>query len=113
MQEDRMRQAIDLVDERVPIRIDSESFRLDQKGDAQSHTFRPQSGEIELNVWVYDCYSTSGTDADGTKVGEVVIVGQSNWGGSLEILVIVRPFFHDSLTTDPYAESLVNAWVTV
>ena len=112
MQEDRMRQAIDLVDERVPIRIDSESFRLDQKGDAQSHTFRPQSGEIELNVWVFDCYSTSGTNADGTKVGEVVIVGQSNWGGSLEILVIVRPFFHDGLTTDPYAESLVNAWIT-
>ena len=60
-----MRQAIDLVDERVPIRIDSEAFRLDQKGDAQSHTFRPSSGDVELNVWVYDCYTTSGTDQMG------------------------------------------------
>ena len=66
MQEARMRQAIDLVDERVPIRIDSDAFRLDQKGEAQSHTFRPTSGEIELNVWVYDCSITSGTDPEGT-----------------------------------------------
>ena len=40
LQESRMRQAIDLVDERIPIRIDSEAFRLDQKGEAQQHTFR-------------------------------------------------------------------------
>ena len=113
MQEERMRQAIDLVDERIPFRIDSESFRLQQKGDAESHTFRPESGEIELNVWVFDCYSTSGTDKDGTKVGEVVILGQSSWGGTLNLLVIVRPFFHDSLTTDPYSESIVNQWLVV
>ena len=111
MQESRMRQAIDLVDERVPIRIDSEAFRLDQKGDAQSHTFRPSSGDVNLNVWVYDCYTTSGTDPEGTNVGEVVVVGQSNWGGTVELLVVVRPFFHDGLITDPYAESLVNAWI--
>ncbi|MDP7379462.1 MAG: AAA family ATPase, partial [Pirellulaceae bacterium] len=30
--------AIDLVDERVPIPIDSDAFRLEQKGDAQTHT---------------------------------------------------------------------------
>ena len=109
-----MRQAIDLIDERIPpIRIDSEAFRLDQKGDAQSHTFRPSSGDVELNVWVFDCYATSGTDPEGTNVGEVVIVGQSSWGGTAELLVIVRPFFHDGLTTDPYAESLVNAWIDV
>lgn len=114
MKESRMRQAIDLIDERIPpIRIDSEAFRLDQKGDAQSHTFRPSSGDVELNVWVFDCYATSGTDPEGTNVGEVVIVGQSSWGGTVELLVIVRPFFHDGLTTDPYAESLVNAWIDV
>ena len=111
MQESRMRQAIDLVDERVPIRIDSEAFRLDQKEDAQPHTFRPSSGDVELNVWVYDCYTTSGTDPDGTRVAEVVVVGQPNWGGTVEMLVVVRPSFHDGLTTDPYAESLVNAWI--
>ena len=113
LQESRMRQAIDLVDERVPIRIDSDAFRLDQKGDAQSHLFRPSSGNVELNVWVYDVLSTSSTDPDGTKVGEVVVVGQSNWGGTVELVVVVRPWFHDGLATDPYAESYVNAWLEV
>lgn len=111
MQESRMRQAIDLVDERVPFRIDSESFRLDQKGDEQSHLFRPTSGNIELNVWVYDCLTTSSTDPDGVKVGEVIVVGQSDWGGMVELVVIVRPSFHDALASDPYAETIVNAWL--
>ena len=113
MQESRMRQAIDLVDERLPIPIDSESFRLEQKGNAQSHTFRPDSGSVELNVWVYDCYTTSGTDPEGSEVGEIVVVGQSKWGGTVDLLVIVRPFFHDGLASDPYAESYVNAWLGV
>ena len=113
MQESRMRQAIDLVDERLPIRIDSESFRLEQKGNAQLHTFRPDSGSVELNVWVYDCYTTSGTDPEGSEVGEIVVVGQSKWGGTVDLLVIVRPFFHDGLASDPYAESYVNAWLDV
>ena len=111
MQESRMRQAIDLVDERVIFPIDSKAFRLDQKGDAQSHTFRPSNGNVELNVWVYDCYTTSGTNPDGIKVGEVVVTGQSNWGGMVELIVIVRPISHDGLVSDPYAESYVNAWL--
>jgi len=111
MQESRMRQAIDLVDERVIFPIDSEAFRLDQKGDAQAHTFRPSSGNVELNVWVYDCYTTSGTNPDGVKVGEVLVTGQSNWGGMIELVVIVRPISHDGLVSDPYAESYVNAWL--
>ena len=111
MQESRMRQAIDLVDDRVFVRIDSEAFRLDQKGDAQTHTFRPNSGDVDLSVWVYDCYANSGTNTNGIKVGEVVIVGQSSWGGTVELIVIVRPDSHDGLTSDPYAESLVNAWI--
>ncbi|MBF15080.1 MAG: hypothetical protein CMA97_06165 [Euryarchaeota archaeon] len=111
MQESRMRQAIDLVDERVIFPIDSEAFRLDQKGDAQSHTFRPSTGNVELNVWVYDCYTTSGTNPDGTKVGEIVVTGQSNWGGMAELIVIVRPISHEGLVSDPYAESFVNTWL--
>ena len=113
MQESRMRQAVDLVDELVPFPIDSEAFRLDQKGDAQSHIFRPSSGNVELNVWVYDCYTTSGTNPDGIKVGEVIVTGQSNWGGVVELIVIVRPSSHDGLVSDPYAESYVNAWLSV
>ncbi|MEC7167906.1 MAG: hypothetical protein VXW14_02835, partial [Candidatus Thermoplasmatota archaeon] len=100
------------VDDRVFFtRIDSEAFRLDQKGDAQTHTFRPNSGDVDLSVWVYDCYANSGTSTNGIKIGEVVIVGQSNWGGTVDLVVIVRPESHDGLTSDPYAESLVNAWI--
>ena len=46
-----------------------------------------------------------------TVHGEVVVVGQSNWGGTVELVVVVRPWFHDGLATDPYAESYVNAWL--
>ena len=41
----------------------------------------------------------------------MVVVGQSGWGGSVELIVVVRPFFHDGLTSDPYAESIVNVWL--
>ena len=47
----------------------------------------------------------------GQELAEVVVVGQSSWGGTVELLVVVRPFFHDGLTTDPYAESIVHAWL--
>ena len=112
MQESRMRQAIDLVDERVQsIRIDSSSFNLEMKENAQEHIFRSTSKDVELKVWVFDCYTTSGINPDGTKIGEVVLVGQARWGGAVDLLVVLRPFFHDGLTSDPYAESIVNQWV--
>ena len=112
LENERMRQAIDIVDERVTfIRIDSDEFKLEQRGDAQEHTFRPSSGDVKMNVWVYDCLATSGTNSDGTKIGEVVIVGEARWGGVLDLVVIVRPFFHDALSSDPFAETLVSTWL--
>jgi len=112
LENERMRQAIDIVDERVSfIRIDSDEFKLEQRGDAQEHTFRPSSGDVKMNVWVYDCLATSGTNSDGTKIGEVVITGVSGWGGVLDLVVIVRPVFHDGLATDPFAETLVSIWI--
>lgn len=112
LENERMRQAIDIVDERLTfIRIDSDEFKLEQRGDAQEHTFRPSSGDVKMNVWVYDCLATSGTNSDGTKIGEVVITGVSGWGGVLDLVVIVRPVFHDGLATDPFAETLVSTWL--
>lgn len=112
LENERMRQAIDIVDERVSfIRIDSDEFKLEQRGDAQEHTFRPSSGDVKMNVWVYDCLATSGTNSDGTKIGEVVIAGVPNWGGVLDLVVIVRPVFHDGLSSDPFAEALVSNWL--
>ena len=105
LENERMRQAIDVIDERSFIRIDSEDFKLEQRVDAQEHTFRPSSGDVKMNVWVYDCLATSG------KIGEVVIVGEAGWGGVLDLVVIVRPVFHDGLSSDPFAETLVAAWL--
>jgi hypothetical protein len=112
LENERMRQAIDIVDERVSfIRIDSDEFKLEQRGDAQEHTFRPSSGDVKMNVWVYDCLATSGTNSDGTKIGEVVIAGVPSWGGVVDLVVIVRPVFHDGLSSDPFAEALVSNWL--
>ena len=112
LENERMRQAIDIVDDRLTfIRIDSDEFKLEQRGDAQEHTFRPSSGDVKMNVWVYDCLATSGTNSDGTKIGEVVIAGVPGWGGVLDLVVIVRPVFHDGLATDPFAETLVSTWL--
>ena len=112
LENERMRQAIDIVDERLTfIRIDSDEFKLEQRGDAQEHTFRPSSGDVKMNVWVYDCLATSGTNSDGTKIGEVVIAGVPGWGGVIDLVVIVRPVFHDGLVTDPFAETLVSTWL--
>ena len=112
LENERMRQAIDIVDERVTfIRIDSEDFRLEQRVDAQEHTFRPSSGDVKMNVWVYDCVATSGTNSDGTKIGEVVIAGEAGWGGVLDLVVIVRPISHNGLLGDPFAETLVSEWL--
>tara|TARA_B100001996_G_scaffold73655_1_gene54296 strand:+ start:3797 stop:4684 length:888 start_codon:yes stop_codon:yes gene_type:complete len=113
LENERMRQAIDIVDERLTfIRIDSDEFKLEQRGDAQEHTFRPSSGDVKMNVWVYDCLATSGTNSDGTKIGEVVIAGVPGWGGVVDLVVIVRPVFHDGLATDPFAETLVSEWLS-
>jgi len=112
LENERMRQAIDIVDERLTfIRIDSDEFKLEQRGNAQEHTFRPSSGDVKMNVWVYDCLATSGTNSDGTKIGEVVIAGVPGWGGVIDLVVIVRPVFHDGLVTDPFAETLVSTWL--
>jgi len=29
----------------------------------------------------------------------------------LDLVVIVRPFFHDALSSDPFAETLVSTWL--
>lgn len=113
LENERMRQAIDIVDQRISwVPIDSEDFRLEQRADAQEHTFRPPSGDVKMNVWVYDCIASSGTNSDGTKIGEVVITGVPGWGGVLDLVVIVRPdFSNPALSSDPFAETLVSEWL--
>ncbi len=112
LENERMRKAIDILDERLLFPpIDSEDFKLEKRVDAQEHTYRPSSGDVKMNVWVYDCLTTLGTDPDGTKIGEVVIAGEAGWGGVLDLVVIVRPISHNGLLGDPFAETLVSEWL--
>ena len=112
LENERMRQAIDILDERLLFPpIDSEDFKLEKRVDAQEHTYRPSSGDVKMNVWVYDCLTTLGTNPDGTKIGEVVIAGEAGWGGVLDLVVIVRPISHNGLLGDPFAETLVSEWL--
>ena len=112
LENERMRQAIDILDERLLFpQIDSEDFKLEQRVDAQEHTYRPSSGDVKMNVWVYDCLTTLGTNPDGTKIGEVAIVGEAGWGGVLDLVVIVRPLGNPALSSDPFAETLVSEWL--
>ena len=112
LENERMRQAIDILDERLLFPpIDSEDFKLEQRVDAQEHTYRPSSGDVKMNVWVYDCLTTLGTNPDGTKIGEVVIVGEAGWGGVLDLVVIVRPLNNPALSSDPFAETIVSTWL--
>ena len=112
LENERMRQAIDILDERLLFPpIDSEDFKLEKRVDAQEHTYRPSSGDVKMNVWVYDCLTTLGTNPDGAKIGEVVIVGEAGWGGVLDLVVIVRPLNNPALSSDPFAETLVSTWL--
>ena len=49
LENERMRQAIDILDERLLFPpIDSEDFKLEKRVDAQEHTYRPSSGDARL-----------------------------------------------------------------
>jgi hypothetical protein len=62
---------------------------------------------------LYELRSLSiGVDEDGMKVGEVLCIGTSNWGGELDVLVIVRPIGHSGLSNDRYSETLVIDWLS-
>ena len=39
------------------------------------------------------------------------LFGNSNWGGTLDVLVIVRPIGHPGLVGDRYGESYALEWL--
>ncbi|MBT60065.1 MAG: hypothetical protein CMA63_00750, partial [Euryarchaeota archaeon] len=63
-------------------------------------------------VRLYDLKSLSiGTNDDGFKVGEVLCLATSSWGGTLDILVIVRPIGHPGLSNDRFSQDLAINWL--
>ena len=113
MQQSRMDQAIQLLDEQIVFNIDPEEMKLLPIEDKAKHTFQTATGNHELDIRLYDLRSlTLSSDPNGVKVGEVFCVAKGTWGGELDLLVVVRPIGHTGISQDRYAESLVSQWLS-
>ena len=114
MEVDRMHQAIALLDEEVPfVRLLPEEILLVNVMAPPTLDVRwgaAQEATVEFRR--YDVRSTAfGVDAEGTKVGEVVVAAKSNWGGQLDLLVIVRPVAHPTIANDANGALYIGEWL--
>ena len=115
MQESRLKQAVELLDEQIVLNLDPEEMRLVEIKTAQKHDFfdTVTNTEYRLDTRLYELRSlTLSPSSDGLKVGEVICVGSNSWGGELNLLVIVRPLGHSGLMQDRFAETLVVEWIS-
>ena len=112
MQQSRMDQAIELLDEQIVFNIDPKEMKLLPIEDKAKHTFQTATGNHELDIRLYDLRSlTLSSDPNGVKVGEVFCVAKGTWGGELDLLVVVRPIGHTGIDQDRYVESLTAQWI--
>jgi len=112
MQQARMVQAIQLLDEQIVFDIDENEMLLSPVKDKKTHTYDTGGEKYELDIRLYELRSlTLSSDPQGIKVGEVFCAAESSWGGELDILVVVRPIGHTGLNSDRYAESLTVQWL--
>ena len=113
MQQARMVQAIQLLDEQIVFDIDEDEMLLWPVKDKKTHTYDTGGEQHELDIRLYELRSlTLSSDPQGIKVGEVFCAAESSWGGELDILVVVRPIGHTGLSSDRYAESLTVQWLS-
>lgn len=113
MQQARMVQAIQLLDEQIVFDIDENEMLLSPVKDKKAHTYDTGGEKHELDIRLYELRSlTLSSDPQGIKVGEVFCAAESSWGGELDILVVVRPIGHTGLNSDRYAESLTVQWLS-
>ena len=95
--------------------VDPDEMKLIEIKTADKHLFVDASANVDYNldIRLYELRSlTLSSDSDGIKVGEVVCVASSSWGGEVDILVVVRPIGHTGLNQDRYAESLTVEWIS-
>ena len=113
MQQSRMVQAIQLLDEQIVFDIDENEMLLLPIKDKKTHTYEAGGEKHELDIRLYELRSlTLSSDPQGVKVGEVFCAAESSWGGELDILVVVRPIGHTGLSSERYAESLTVQWLS-
>jgi len=114
MESERMRQAIELLDQQTAgPSLDPEQMTLVSVSAEESHRYASTSAGVDerVEMRIYELRSLLSTSEDGTRVGEVLCVAKANFGGELQLLVIVRPLLHPGLSSDRYAESLVLEWL--
>jgi hypothetical protein len=114
MEQSRLKQAVELLDEQIVLNLDSNEMNLVEIISADKHKYIGTTGnEYNLDVRLYELRSlTLSSDADGFKVGEVLCAASGSWGGELDLLVVVRPISHTGIQQDRYAEGLVSQWIT-
>ena len=112
MQQARLDQAIQLLDQQIVFDLDEEEMKLLPIKDKQRHTYDTGTKSVDLDIRMYELRSlTLNSDPNGFKVGEVFCAASPSWGGELDILVVVRPIGHTGLISDRYAESLAVSWI--
>tara|TARA_B100000767_G_C19687181_1_gene502313 strand:+ start:308 stop:1195 length:888 start_codon:yes stop_codon:yes gene_type:complete len=117
MEQGRLNQAIELLDQKVtlPGSLDVDEMKLQPIPADSTHRYISSENSIDevVSVRLYELRSLSiGADENGFKVGEVLCVATSNWGGELEVLVIVRPIGHTGLSSDRFSYSLAIDWLS-
>tara|TARA_B110001452_G_scaffold266840_1_gene274788 strand:+ start:2771 stop:3661 length:891 start_codon:yes stop_codon:yes gene_type:complete len=115
MEQGRLNQAVELLDQELAFRLDVDEMKLEPMSveNTQHYSSTEVSVDQIVSVRMYELRSLSiGSNEDGMKVGEVLCVGTSNWGGELEVLVIIRPIGHSGLSNDRFANTLVLDWLS-
>ena len=113
MQQARLDQAIQLLDQQIVFDIDEDEMKLLPIKDKQRHTYDTGSKSFDLDIRMYELRSlTLNSDPNGFKVGEVFCAASPSWGGELDILVVVRPVGHTGLSSDRYVEGLTAQWIS-
>ena len=117
LEEGKLSSAVDLLDEQLTFfSIDSEDISLVREPGLPTHSYRYEdiSGQqdIELNYRIWSLNSLAlGTSEQGVTVAEVLLVSVDSWGGSIDMLAVIRPISSDNLAQDRFAEDLVSVWL--
>ena len=116
MEQGRLNQAIEILDQELSgFRLDVDEMKLVPMLAEDTHHYSSTSAGVDESVLVrlYELRSLSiGSSDEGLKVGEVLCIASSSWGGTLEVLVVVRPIGHPGLASDRYAESYALEWLS-
>lgn len=117
LEEGKLSSAVDLLDEQLTFfSIDSEDISLVREPGLPTHSYSYEdiSGQqdVELNYRIWSLNSLAlGTSEQGVTVAEVLLVSVDSWGGSIDMLAVIRPISSDDLAQDRFAEDLVSVWL--